>query len=292
MAARQASQAYAVAGMDPWAAPCEQIVSARQVVLAYGQRTVFAASDFEIPSRSVTAVIGPNGSGKSTVLNAIAGLISPASGTLAVRTPSGDRAAIAYVLQSTKVNEAMPVTVREVVAMGRYARLGPFRPFGEQDRRVCREAMQRLGIDDLATRHLDELSGGQRQRVFAAQGLAQQARLLLLDEPVTGLDLISKQTILAVIQEQKTHGTTVVFTTHELAEAADADHVLLLSGKVIASGPPASVLTPGHLAEAYGIDLVGAGETLILDDARHQATAGRHTHLRRRAAGDPRSEQR
>jgi manganese transport system ATP-binding protein len=114
--------------MDPFTGPVEQAVSASRLVLAYGQRVALAASDFEIPARAVTAVIGPNGSGKSTVLNAIAGLMEPASGTLEVRTPSGDRAAIAYVLQSTKVNEAMPVTVREVVAMGRYARLGPM-PF-------------------------------------------------------------------------------------------------------------------------------------------------------------------
>jgi manganese transport system ATP-binding protein len=277
--------------MDPFTGPTEQAVSARQLVLAYGRRVALAASDFQIPARAVTAVIGPNGSGKSTVLNAIAGLMEPASGTLVVRTPSGDRAAIAYVLQSTKVNEAMPVTVREVVAMGRYARLGPFRPFGERDRGVCREAMERLDILDLATRHLDELSGGQRQRVFVAQGLAQQADLVLLDEPVTGLDLLSKQTILAVIHHEKARGATVVLTTHELAEAAEADNVLLLSGRVIASGPPAWVLTPDHLSEAYGVRLVGV-EGVMVDDAHHRAVPGRHTHLRRGGAADRRRPER
>jgi manganese transport system ATP-binding protein len=277
--------------MDPFTGPVEQAVSASRLVLAYGQRVALAASDFEIPARAVTAVIGPNGSGKSTVLNAIAGLMEPASGTLEVRTPSGDRAAIAYVLQSTKVNEAMPVTVREVVAMGRYARLGPFRRFGERDRKLCREAMARLGILDLATRHLDELSGGQRQRVFVAQGLVQQGDLLLLDEPVTGLDLLSRQTILAVIQDERAQGATVVLTTHELAEAAEADSVLLLSGRVIASGPPARVLTPEHLSEAYGVRLVGEEAGLVLDDAHHQAVPGRHTHVQRWGAADRRPEQ-
>ena len=272
--------------MDPSTGPTVPAVSARQLVLAYGQRVALAPSDFEIPARSVTAVIGPNGSGKSTVLNAIAGLMPPTSGALVVRTPSGDRAAIAYVLQATKVNEAMPVTVREVVAMGRYAHLGPFRPFGERDRGVCQEAMQRLDILDLATRHLDELSGGQRQRVFVAQGLAQQADLLLLDEPVTGLDLLSRETILAVIQDEKARGATVILTTHELAEAAEADNVLLLSGRVIAAGPPGWVLTPDHLSEAYGVRLVAEEGGLMVDDAHHRAVPGRHTHLRHRGAAD------
>jgi manganese transport system ATP-binding protein len=276
--------------MEHPTAATEQAVSATRLVLAYGQRVALAASDFEIPTRSITAVIGPNGSGKSTVLNAIAGLTAPVSGHLAVRTPAGDRAAVAYVLQATTVNEAMPVTVREVVAMGRYARLGPFRPFGERDRRVCREAMDRLDILDLATRHLDELSGGQRQRVFVAQGLAQQASLLLLDEPVTGLDLLSRETILAVVQEEKVRGATVIVTTHDLAEASEADHVLLLSGRVVASGPPGSVLTPEHLSEAYGVRLVGEEGGLMIDDAHHRAAAGRHMHLRHRTPGTPGAE--
>jgi len=257
-------------------------VSGTRVVLAYGQRVALGASDFEIPEGSITAVIGPNGSGKSTVLNAIAGLIDPVSGELVVHTPSGDRAAIAYVLQSTTVNEAMPVTVREVVAMGRYARLGPFRPFAELDRAVCRDAMERLDILDLATRHLDELSGGQRQRVFVAQGLAQRADLLLLDEPVTGLDLLSRETILGVVEEEKLRGATVVQTTHDLAEASEADHVLLLSGRVVASGPPAWVLTPEHVSEAYGVRLVGGeGGGLMIDDPHHRSAIGRHMHLHR-----------
>ncbi|HEX6230486.1 MAG TPA: metal ABC transporter ATP-binding protein, partial [Actinomycetota bacterium] len=217
---------------------------------------------------------------------AIAGLLAPVSGELAVRIPTGDRAAIAYVLQATTVNEAMPVTVQEVVAMGRYARLGLFRPFGEQDRRVCREAMERLDILDLASRHLDELSGGQRQRVFVAQGLAQQSRLLLLDEPVTGLDLLSKETILAVVQEERARGVTVILTTHDLAEAAEADSVLLLSGRVVASGSPTWVLTPENLSEAYGVRLVAEEGATMVDDAHHRAAARRHAHLRHRGHSD------
>jgi len=166
--------------------PPKPIVTARDLVLSYGDLLAIDTSTFDVPGGAVTAVIGPNGSGKSTILNAIAGLAKPAGGEIVLRGRGG-RPGIAYVFQATKVNESMPVTVQEVVSMGRYGRLGPFRPFRETDRAVCRVAMGRLDILDLATRHLDELSGGQRQRVFVAQGLAQEAELLLLDERIDEL---------------------------------------------------------------------------------------------------------
>jgi len=260
--------------------PSHPIVTARDLVLAYGDHVALDTSDFEIPANAVTAVIGPNGSGKSTILNAIAGLAKPAAGEIVVRGPHGRRG-IAYVFQATKVNESMPITVGEVVSMGRYGTLGPFRPFGESDRAVCRAAMARLDILDLASRHLDELSGGQRQRVFVAQGLAQEAELLLLDEPITGLDLLSRETILAVVREERERGTAVVMSTHDLGEAAVADHVLLLSGRVVASGPPGQVLTAEHLSDAYRIRLVSRDGALVVDDPHHGAVAGRHIHLHR-----------
>jgi manganese transport system ATP-binding protein len=147
------------------------------VVLAYGGQTAVEASDFSIPAGRLTAIIGPNGSGKSSLLNALAGLLLPRRGDLAVlgRPPGKARRRVAYVLQSTKVNEVMPITVRETVAMGRYALLGPWGFLRGPHRRAYLEAMERLEIADLAGRHLHELSGGQRQRVFVAQGLAQQA---------------------------------------------------------------------------------------------------------------------
>jgi len=260
--------------------PPEPIVTARDLVLSYGDLLAIDTSTFDVPGGAVTAVIGPNGSGKSTILNAIAGLAKPAGGEIVLRGRGG-RPGIAYVFQATKVNESMPVTVQEVVSMGRYGRLGPFRPFRETDRAVCRVAMGRLDILDLATRHLDELSGGQRQRVFVAQGLAQEAELLLLDEPITGLDLLSREAILAVVREEREQGTAVVMSTHDLGEAAIADHVLLLSGRVVASGPPSEVLTAEHLSEAYRIRLVSRDGALVVDDPHHSAVAGRHIHLHR-----------
>jgi manganese transport system ATP-binding protein len=254
------------------------------VVLAYGGQTAVEASDFSIPAGRLTAIIGPNGSGKSSLLNALAGLLLPRRGDLAVlgRPPGKTRRRVAYVLQSTKVNEVMPITVRETVAMGRYALLGPWGFLRGPHRRAYLEAMERLEIADLAGRHLHELSGGQRQRVFVAQGLAQQAELLLLDEPVTGLDLVSVDRIRAAVADEIERGTTVVVTTHDVAEANRADHVILMSGRVHAEGPPARALHPDRLSEAYGVGIIHLEDgSLVLDDAHHHPAAERHVHFER-----------
>jgi iron complex transport system ATP-binding protein len=264
----------------------EPAVIARELVLAYGERVALTASDFDIPAGALTALIGPNGSGKSTILNAIAGLLEPVSGRLAVLAGPRRLAAIAYVLQSTSVNEAMPVTVREVVGMGRYGSLGPFRRFTAHDRMLCATAMDRLAITELASRHLDELSGGQRQRVFVAQGLAQASDLLLLDEPITGLDLPSAERIRSAIEEERRRGVSVILTTHELADAAAADWVLLLAGRVVAAGPPDEVLVPARLSEAYGVSFVTEGGRTIIDDAGHRPRAARHSEAHARTGPD------
>jgi iron complex transport system ATP-binding protein len=261
-------------------------VSASRLVLAYGDRVALDASDFEIPAGALTALIGPNGSGKSTILNAVAGLIRPAAGGLRVPAASRVPPAFAYVLQSTRVNEAMPVTVREVVGMGRYASLGLFRPFRPADRALCAASMERLGIADLADRHLDELSGGQRQRVFVAQGLAQAADLLLLDEPITGLDLPSTERIRAAIADERDRGVTVVVTTHALADAATADWVLLLAGRVVAHGPPEEVLTQRHLEAAYAVSFRTENGRFLIDDAAHRPSVVPHKDVHARRGPD------
>ncbi len=256
-------------------------VTAHEVVLGYGQRVALDASSFEIPQGCVAAVIGPNGSGKSTLLNAIAELIKPASGRLTVDA-ARRRGRIAYVLQTTKVNEALPITVREVVSMGRYAGSGAYRLLDGEDRQAIDIAMERTGISALGGRHISELSGGQRQRVFVAQGLAQDHDLLLLDEPLTGIDLPTAQAIDDVIHDERSRGCTVVMTTHDLTEARVADYVLLLSGRVVSCGVPDDVLTAENLAAAYGPSLLHVEEgKLFLDDPAHVPVPGRHVHRER-----------
>jgi manganese transport system ATP-binding protein len=251
-------------------------------MLGYGGRIALDRSSFEIPEARVTAVIGPNGSGKSTLLSAIAGLIEPLDGDLEVLAGGGDPRRISYVLQTTKLNDALPVSVAEVVAMGRYSETGLYRRLGASDRAAVAEAMERVDIIDLARRHLQDLSGGQRQRVFVAQGLAQDHDLLLLDEPLTGIDMTTAQAIDEVLHDEIGRGATVVITTHDLSEAQICDHVLLLAGRVVASGHPDEALTVENLAAAYGPALLHWEEgRILLDDAAHRPTQSRHVHRER-----------
>ena len=244
----------------------------------YGHLTAITLSDFEIPSGGVTAIIGPNGSGKSTLLNVIAGLVEPSAGTIEV---GADRRRLSYVMQATKVNESLPVTVREVVSMGRYASLGGYRRMRPDDREAVDGALQRLGIVDLSGRHLHDLSGGQRQRVFVAQGLAQEHDILLLDEPLTGIDLTTAHAIDEVIHAETDDGCAVIMTTHDLSEARSADYVLLLAGRVVAGGVPSEVITEATLVEAYGPSLLHVEKgQVFLDDPAHSPVAGRHAHER------------
>jgi iron complex transport system ATP-binding protein len=254
-------------------------VTASNVVFKYGSRTAVASSSFSIPQGSITAIIGPNGSGKSTMLNGIAGLSEPSAGSIEVLAIDGRQRRVSYVLQTTKVNESLPITVREVVTMGRYPATGPYGWLKEADRTAVQAAMDRMDIADLAERHLTELSGGQRQRVFVAQGLTEDHEMLLLDEPLTGLDITSAHAIDDVIHEEQAHGCTIVLTTHDLTAAQVVDHVVLMSGRVVASGPPYEVLTEAHLRAAYGPSLIHVeGTRLFLDDPIHRPTDPRHEH--------------
>lgn len=238
-------------------------------------------SSFGVPEGAITALIGPNASGKSTLLSGIAGVLSPTSGTMRVHQATTPKR-IAFVMQTTKVNDALPITVQEVVAMGRYPSLSMLTRFTADDRRIIEDAMDRMAITDVAHRHLRELSGGQRQRVFVAQGLAQDHDLLLLDEPLTGLDLPSAQAIDTVIHEEQRLGRTIVMSTHDLAEARVCDHVILMAGRVVASGTPDEVLTGEALREAYGAALLHSdGDQVFLDDPAHQPSQGRHVHQAR-----------
>lgn len=240
--------------MPDASSPPDDAVVARDLLLAYNDHVAVRDATFALPCRTVTAIIGPNGSGKTTLLRAVSGLEAPGRGSLRVLgAPAGTRRRdVAHVMQSNRINDAVPLTVLEVVRMGRYARRGAFGRLRPADHDAVEDAMTRMDIGELADRHLRALSGGQRQRVFAAQGLAQQADLLLLDEPVTGLDLPSQERVGRAIRQEVERGRTVVLTTHDVATAAEADHVLLLATHIVASGPPSSVLTEEHLGHAYG----------------------------------------
>lgn len=248
------------------------VIRGQDVVIVRDGHVALASSTFRVPEAAITAVIGPNGSGKSTLLHAATGLLPLESGSIEVlgKRPVEARGEVAYVVQHMNVNPGIPMTVREVVSMGRYPSTGLLKRLSAADKAQVNDAMALLRIDDLADRQVARLSGGQRQRVFVAQALAQDHRVLFMDEPLTGLDIQSAQTIDDIMHEEPARGCSVVFTTHDLEEARAADHVILVSGYVVADGAPEDVLTPENLATAYGLGLLHPENTAglgIIDDA-------------------------
>ncbi|WP_182111510.1 MULTISPECIES: metal ABC transporter ATP-binding protein [unclassified Actinotalea] len=204
-------------------------------------------------------LVGMNGSGKSTLLKACAGLVRPRTGRVEVlgRTPDEARrdGLVGYVPQADDVDKDFPVVVADVVLMGRHHRMGRRRRVRPADRAAVDAALDRVGLADLAGRQIGRLSGGQRQRVLLARALAQEARVLLLDEPFTGLDVVSVATVTAVLHELVAEGATVVVSTHDLRTLPDlCATAVLLQRRVLAAGPTADVVTPANLARAFGLD--------------------------------------
>nr|WP_254399482.1 zinc ABC transporter ATP-binding protein AztA [Streptomyces sp. AC602_WCS936] len=214
----------------------------------YPGRPVLHRMTAEIPALATTALVGPNGSGKSTLLGVLAGVIRPTAGDV---HHDGDRPP-AFVPQRGAVADALPLTVRQTVEMGRWGERGPWRRLTREDRARVDSALDRLHVADLAGRQLGELSGGQRQRVLVAQGLAQESDLLLLDEPTTGLDPEARERIATLLTELVADGVTVVQATHDLQAARSADACLLLrDGRLAGQGHPDGVLTTSALAEVW-----------------------------------------
>jgi ABC-type Mn2+/Zn2+ transport system ATPase subunit len=201
----------------------------------------------------------------------LAGIIEPTSGSFA--TPDGQPA---IVLQSTDVDRSVPINARDTVAMARYATLGWLGRFRSADRAAIIQAMHRLEIDDLADRQIHQLSGGQRQRILVAQGLAQDSAVLLLDEPLTGLDVASRAIILDVLDQEHAAGRTTITSTHNFNDAQRCDLVVLLATHAVAFGPPDDVLTETNLHRAFGGRFVRIGDTLLLDDPHHHDDRQQH----------------
>lgn len=238
----------------------------------YGAIEAVREASLQLRYGQLTAIIGPNGSGKSTLLSTISGLVRPSRGRVSVHPRSGGarRNTVAHVLQATVANEAVPLTVVETVRMGAYGRCGALGRLTAEDRTAVETAIERLRIDDLRNRQLHELSGGQRQRVYVAQGLAQRADVLLLDEPITGLDLLTQETIAAVVTEERDAGRCVVVTTHDVGTARLADLAVLMNTRVLVAGPPDEALAPEQLARAYGGHVHELDDgTLVLDEPHH-----------------------
>ncbi|WP_133769924.1 metal ABC transporter ATP-binding protein [Enterovirga rhinocerotis] len=205
----------------------------------------------------ICGLVGPNGSGKSTLFKAIMGFVRPVRGEVRIGGQDVRAAqkanAVAYVPQSEEVDWTFPVSVRDVVMMGRQGRMGFLRRPSPADRAVVGQSLDRVGMAAFGERQIGELSGGQRKRVFLARALAQEAGIILLDEPFTGVDQTTEEEIIGLLRGLREAGHLLLVSTHDLAAVPDfCDDVVLLSGTVIAAGPTADAFTPANLARAFG----------------------------------------
>jgi len=227
----------------------------RDLRVAYGANVALAGVTARIAPGSVVGLIGPNGSGKSTLLKAIAGVLKPAEGSILlggepVRARPGQ---VAFVPQREEVNWDFPVTARDVVMMGRFRALGWFRFPGREDRVRAEAAMERLGLGGMGGRHISQFSGGQQQRVFLARAMVQDPRLVLLDEPFTGVDAPNRAVFHEAIQDFARAGVSVLVATHDLDEVrATTSHVLCLNRRMTAFGPTSTTFNPANLRATFG----------------------------------------
>lgn len=234
-------------------------VAVTDLEVRYGDVVALDGARLAIDAGRVCALIGTNGSGKSTLLRAVLGLVRPDRGTVLIggrpAALARRRAAVAHVPQSEQIDVTFPIDVRTVVAQGRYGHLGLTRRLRPADRDAVERAIDRVGLSDLADRPIGALSGGQRKRAFVARALAQEAEVLLLDEPFAGVDAPSQATITRVLRGVADGGACVVVATHDLVGLPElADEAALLAGRrVVLHASPEVVLRPENLARAFGL---------------------------------------
>ena len=234
-------------------------IEVTDVTVRYGDILALDHASVRVPSGQVCGLVGMNGSGKSTLFKTIVGSVTPTTGTVRLggRTPTAARraGALGYVPQSEDIDWSFPVSVRDVVMTGRYGHLGFTRRPKRADHDAVDEALARVELTDFADRQIGQLSGGQRKRAFVARGIAQEAEILLLDEPFAGVDKRTEGTITALLRELADAGTTILVSTHDLQVLPElADEAILLMRRVIAQGAPAEVITTDNLVRAFGLD--------------------------------------
>ena len=247
-------------------------IEARHLTVTYRNGvTALTDASFAIPTGTITALVGVNGAGKSTLFKALMGLIPQSTGEVSVLGLSVREALaknlVAYVPQAEEVDWSFPVLVEDVVMMGRYGKMGLMRRAKAADRQAVADALSRVGMQDFARRQIGELSGGQRKRVFLARALAQDGRVILLDEPFTGVDVQTEEAIIALLRDLRDEGRVMLVSTHDLGSVPEfCDRVVLVKGTVLAHGPTQEVFTPENLKRAFGGVL------------RHFVLGGPHLH--------------
>jgi manganese/zinc/iron transport system ATP- binding protein len=234
----------------------------RGLTVSYRAAPVLWEVDCAFPAGHLSAIVGPNGAGKSTLLKAALGLVPADAGRVLIDGVEGRGALdrVAYVPQAESVDWDFPITVREVVEMGRYRSTGWFRRVGRADRAIAAECLERVGMAGFGKRQIGQLSGGQRQRVFLARALAQRAPVLVMDEPFAGIDARTQEDLLGLLGELRDAGGSVVVVHHDMAQVRAAfDWTLLLNVRALGCGPTADVLTPDAVRAAYGAAVTWTG---------------------------------
>jgi manganese/zinc/iron transport system ATP- binding protein len=231
------------------------VITVEDLTVAYREKPVLWDVDMEVPEGVLMAIVGPNGAGKSTLLKTVLGLIAPSAGYITVRDGSireGLRY-IGYVPQRSSVDWDFPTTVKDVVLMGTYRRLGWIRRPGRNEVIASMEALEKVGMAEYAFRQISELSGGQQQRVFLARALVQDAPIYIMDEPFQGVDAATEKTIVGILKDLRNQNKTVLVVHHDLQTVTEYfDWVMLLNQRRIASGPVNEVFTEENLRRTYG----------------------------------------
>ena len=247
----------------------QPILDVQNLTVRYNSYAALEDLSFHLHEGERVAVVGPNGAGKSTLFKVVSGVISPTSGEVKIfgSKPRG-HVCIAYIPQRSQVDWNFPVSVADAVMMGRSAKLGPLNWPHKRDWEFVHHALETVELTNLASRQIGQLSGGQQQRMFIARALAQEAELMLMDEPLTGLDVPAQEDILSLLDRLQKENVTVMVATHDLEQAAHHfDRIMLLNHKMIAFGEPKHVLRTENLLSAYGarmrIDTEGA---MLVDD--------------------------
>jgi manganese/zinc/iron transport system ATP- binding protein len=244
-------------------------IAADGLTVRYGRAVALEDVTVEIPESSTVALLGPNGAGKTTFFRAAIGLARPSAGSIDLASRR-----VAFVPQRLDIEPSFPVTVADVVRMGRYGDLGWTGRFRTRDHELVATAITELGIEHLAGRRFGDLSGGERQRTLLAQASAQDADVFLLDEPFAGLDAPTHAALQRLLQGWRERGRTVLVATHDLESAArDFDLVLCLNRRLVAFGPPASTFTEEVVSETFAGHILRVG-SLLVDTAHHHHGAG------------------
>lgn len=236
------------------------------VTVHYGDVLALREVSLTLERGRVCGLVGMNGSGKSTLFKTVMGLVEPDAGTVTIAGEPPSRArrsgVVGYVPQAEDVDWSFPLTVHDVVMTGRYGHMGFTRRPRRADRDAVAHALERVELTDLADRQIGRLSGGQRKRAFVARGLAQGAKILLLDEPFAGVDKRSEATITRLLRERAAEGAAVLVSTHDLHALPQlADEAILLMRTVLMHGGPDEVLRPENLARAFGLDVLENGRS-------------------------------